>query len=297
MSETPGVRGPSAARFAFRIVKLGISLIYVAIRAIWIQLLRLAQKDRAGTCVILYYHGVPSRYRGRFERQMQVASCLAKPVDLRHIEGLPASTRAVAITFDDALESFLENAAPVLIRLKIPVTVFAVADALGSKPKWGESYYSPDERVMSAEQLCKLANLVTVGSHTLTHANLATLESHAALQEIAVSRRKLETLLNRPVTLFSFPFGVFNSSTVRQCREAGYERVFTTEHILASANQFVVGRVAANPWDWPLEFRLKIMGAYCWPAGARHAVSRVRRFFVASKPDTNGLPPVDPQST
>ncbi len=297
MSETPGARRLSAARFAFRIVKLGVSLIYFAIRFVWLQLPRVGKRDTAGTCVVLYYHGVPSRYRGRFERQMQVASRLAKLVDSRRMEGFSANRRTVAITFDDALESFLENAVPVLIRLKIPVTVFAVTDALGSKPKWGESYYSPDERVMSAEQLCNLPDLVTVGSHTLTHANLVTLDPNAAAQEIAASRRKLETLLHRPVTLFSFPFGVFNSSAIRQCREAGYERVFTTEHVLASAGQFVLGRVAANPWDWPLEFRLKIMGAYCWPAAARRAFRRVRKFFVASKADSNGVATVDPQST
>jgi len=283
MSETPGVRSPSAARFAFRIVKIGVSLIYFAIHSIWIQLLRLARKNRAGTCVVLYYHGVPSQYRGRFERQMQVASRSAKPVDSRDINGLPANTRAVAITFDDALESFLENAAPVLMRLRIPVTVFAVADALGSKPKWGESYYSPDERVMSAEQLCKLPDLVTVGSHTLTHANLAMLGSDAATQEIAVSREKLGRLLNRSITLFSFPFGVFNASTVRQCREAGYERVFTTEHVLAVANQFVVGRIAADPWDWPLEFRLKIMGAYCWQLRLSFVIRFIRAPFSTEK--------------
>ncbi len=287
MSETPGVRRPSAARFAFRIAKLGVSLIYFAICSIWVQLLQLGQKDRAGACVVLYYHGVPRQYRDRFERQMQIASRLAKPVDLRHIGSLPANTRAVAITFDDALESFLENAAPGLMRLRIPVTVFAVADALGSKPKWGESYYSPDERVMSAEQLRHLPDLITVGSHTLTHAILTRLDSDAAIQEIAGSRAKLEGLLNRSVTLFSFPFGVFNASTVRQCREAGYERVFTTEHVLAVANQFVVGRVAADPWDWPLEFRLKIMGAYCWQLRLSFVIRFIRAPFSTEKRESS----------
>jgi hypothetical protein len=50
------------------------------------------------------------------------------------------------------------------------------------------------------------------------------------------------------------------------CREAGYERIFTTLPVFAFAEpgEFVVGRVRVDPTDWPLEFRLKLAGAYRW---------------------------------
>lgn len=290
MSETPGIRRPPVAKALRRIIKLSISLIYFVIYYIWNELCRLAQTDRVGTCAVLYYHSVPSRYRERFEKQMQVASCLAKPVDLLRISDLPADGRTVAITFDDALESFWENAVPVLMRLRIPVTVFAVSDALGSTPKWGESYYSPSERVMSAEQLGNLPDLVTVGSHTLTHMNLVEADPAAAGEEIAASRQRLEMLLRRSVTLFSFPYGFFNVSTVRQCQQAGYERVFTTEPVLVvpSKDQFVIGRIAADPWDWPLEFRLKIMGAYRWQLRLQLVMRSIRGLFFPKKREACG---------
>src|SRR5207245_1160814 len=66
--------------------------------------------------------------------------------------------------------------------------------------------------------------------------------------------------------LFSFPHGSFNAKLVEWCREAGYERVFTILPTLAFSDprEFVTGRVSVEPTDWPLEFRLKLLGAYRW---------------------------------
>ena len=86
----------------------------------------------------------------------------------------------------------------------------------------------------------------------------------AQLAEAA--RTKLEAMLDRHVREFSFPFGAFNERLMEFCREAGYERAYTTLPALAvkRPNEFVVGRVRVDPTDWPLEFRLKLAGAYRW---------------------------------
>jgi hypothetical protein len=73
-------------------------------------------------------------------------------------------------------------------------------------------------------------------------------------------------VLNIDVSLFSFPYGSFNSTLVQLCRDAGYARVFTTLPFLAfgKLEEFVSGRVTVEPTDWPIEFRLKILGSYRW---------------------------------
>jgi len=177
------------------------------------------------------------------------------------------------------MESFYNNAVPVLVQLRIPATVFAVADALGTRPGWGHHYYLPTDRVMSATQLQGLPDLISIGSHTLTHVSLVALEPEVARGEITASRQRLEDMLQRSVTLFSFPHGHFNDALVHQCREAGYERVFTTEPRCANENNFVIGRVSADPWDWPLEFRLKMMGAYRWRMSVRAALNRMFHYL------------------
>jgi peptidoglycan/xylan/chitin deacetylase (PgdA/CDA1 family) len=91
-------------------------------------------------------------------------------------------------------------------------------------------------------------------------------DEERAWREIHESRARLEGLLDREVKLFSFPYGAFNERLVGLCREAGYERVFTTlpYSALSEPDEFVTGRVWAEPTDWPLEFRLKLLGAYAW---------------------------------
>jgi hypothetical protein len=95
---------------------------------------------------------------------------------------------------------------------------------------------------------------------------LTTLDEEGARQELYQSRMKLEALLNRQVTLFSFPFGDFNLKLIQWCREAGYKRVFTGLPIAAlhEPASFAMGRVPVNPSDSLLEFRLKVLGAYRW---------------------------------
>jgi peptidoglycan/xylan/chitin deacetylase (PgdA/CDA1 family) len=278
MSETPGVRPVSAKKLVARAMRLGIAVACWSYDLVCLQISRFAGSRWAGTCTILYYHSIPDKYKQRFARQMALLTRLAIPVDVRSIPDLTAGSRYVAVTFDDALESFFQSGVPVLAELRIPATVFAVVDALGDRPTWASSYYTPDERVMSADQLRSLPKLITVASHTLTHADLATAPPEQAEIEIGTSRKKLEALLGQPVTLFSFPFGTFNDAALEICARAGYKAVFTTEPVdaLAKRTEFAVGRVAADPWDSYWEFRLKIAGAYRWDSYFRRSIKMLR---------------------
>jgi peptidoglycan/xylan/chitin deacetylase (PgdA/CDA1 family) len=211
-------------------------------------------------------------------------------VDLNMIGNLQDGEHFVAVTFDDGLDSFVRNAVPVLSELKIPATVFVVANALGKRPVWGEGYFTADERVMSEDDLNALPPEITIGSHTLTHADLISTDPERASREVTESRRVLESMLHRRVSLFSFPFGNFNADVLQYCHEAGYDRVFTTEPetIAGDSSAFVLGRVAADPWDWTLEFLLKILGAYRWTILLRG----IGEFFCPYQPPSslrNGL--------
>lgn len=285
MSETPGVRPISAKKLIARAMKLGIAVACWSYDLICSQVSRFSGSHRAATCTILYYHSIPDKYKERFAKQMELLTRLAIPVDLRSIPDLAAGSRYAAVTFDDALESFFQSGVPVLTQLRIPATVFAVVNALGGHPTWGSSYYAADERVMSVDQLRSLPDLITVGSHTLTHADLATLGSEEAEIEIGNSRKNLETLLGRPVTLFSFPFGTFNDAALEMCARAGYKTVFTTEPVdaFAKRSEFAVGRVPADPWDSHLEFRLKIAGAYRWDSYLRRSIKMLRSALARDK--------------
>lgn len=264
-----------------RILKLGISLFVFGFDAVRNVVLQLFGVRRQGYCVVLYYHAVPNKHRSEFSRQMDMLLRCAKPVASNYTETCSPGERCVAVTFDDGLESVIENALPELERRSIPSTIFVVPESLGKFPIWmaGPSPSNNPGRVMSLGQLRNLrGSLVTVGSHSLTHPNLSKIAIAEAREQIFRSRALLTEMLGKEVLLFSFPYGAFNQELVSCCREAGYERVFTSLPILAltKPDEFVLGRVGVEPTDWPIEFRLKLAGAYRWLPAAIEMKRRMR---------------------
>jgi peptidoglycan/xylan/chitin deacetylase (PgdA/CDA1 family) len=79
-----------------------------------------------------------------------------------------------------------------------------------------------------------------VGSHTLTHPNLAYVDAQAARRELAESKHRLEQGLESPVAHFSYPCPALSPNwteqTVVACREAGYETAVTTDRGLVRKN-------------------------------------------------------------
>ncbi len=84
----------------------------------------------------------------------------------------------------------------------------------------------PGRRAMSDEEIAQLAagGLIEVGAHTHTHPNLAAQPAAAQREEIAMSKRRLEGVLGRPVESFAYPFGLHTTETVDLVREAGFAR-------------------------------------------------------------------------
>jgi peptidoglycan/xylan/chitin deacetylase (PgdA/CDA1 family) len=256
-----------------RLIKLFISLLVRAWDAAQTVALRLFGHQPRPTCVVLYYHAVPPGQRARFARQMDDLLRLAKPVPA-DLPALPSSgARYCAVTFDDGFVSVLENALPELELRHIPATFFVPTGSLGGPPAWVNAA-SParHQRVLSAEQLAGLKDhrLLAIGSHSISHPNFLKLSPAQAQRELEQSKAQLEAILGHQVRLFSFPHGAYDSQTIDLARAAGYDRVFTINpcNAFTGPDNFVIGRVLVDPGDWPLEFRLKVQGAYRWLAKA-----------------------------
>lgn len=87
--------------------------------------------------------------------------------------------------------------------------------------------------MMTWEQVRKLAeNGHLVGSHTLTHPNMAYVDEDAAKTELTNSKRRLEENLGHPVMHFSYPCPAlwphWNQNTREWSRQAGYKTAVTT---------------------------------------------------------------------
>ena len=137
--------------------------------------------------------------------------------------------RAVAITFDDGFVDLLAHAAPVLAEAGVPATAF-VAPGLLSREA-ADASYVPSRPIMDWSQTAELAAMPgwTIGSHSLTHPQLATLDAAQARRQIRDSKAVLEDRLGRPVTLLAYPYGTAHTVSTRDqhlAAEAGYEAAF-----------------------------------------------------------------------
>jgi peptidoglycan/xylan/chitin deacetylase (PgdA/CDA1 family) len=258
----------TALRPPLRLLKLFISALFWGCTCWWRWARRLAGKEVSGSCVILYYHSIPAESRERFAGQMDKVVTLTRPIKVDAVPPLRPGLSYSAVTFDDAFDNVFDNALPELVKRNIPATVFVSPGLLGQPAAWWPmGARERQEKISTAERLKQLpADLITIGSHTLTHPKLPTLGAAEAERELSLSKAQLEDMLKRKVSIFSFPYGAFDKNLVGLCQNVGYERVFTTLPLLAFREpaEFVTGRVGVEPTDWGFEFYLKLVGAYRW---------------------------------
>ena len=248
-------------------LKVAISAAWYSADVVARSVMRVAGRRPKPRFIVLYYHGVDDGTQQGFARQMDALARHATVVRASHTDELPDKAWCVGITFDDAFRSVLENAIPELLSRSLHSTIFVPVEFIGRTPGWESEGPGLDrEQVMTAEELRSLPDLVELGSHTLNHPHLSTLDDAQLRDELVTSRVRLETVRDRPVGLLAFPYGDYDERVVRACREAGYERVFMIDPKLAdpSGGDFVRGRVAVEPTDGRLTFYLKARGAYAW---------------------------------
>jgi peptidoglycan/xylan/chitin deacetylase (PgdA/CDA1 family) len=201
---------------------------------------------------------------------MDAVASRTSPISVGDLSKIEAGKRYSAVTFDDGFEESLRNAMPELQKRKIPVMVFVPTGCLGLPAPWLNESQQRTEGgvVLRPDEIKELSqrNLVSFGSHCVSHRPLLTLNDRESKEEISQSKADLEKILGKQVETLSFPHGAFERRHADWARQAGYTRVFSINPELAFAqpNKFVTGRVRVDPTDWPVEFRLKLVGAYRW---------------------------------
>lgn len=233
--------------------------------------------------VILSYHAVPAESRHRFARQLDLARAGACAVVAADFSGPARSGQLlVAITFDDAFTSVVDNALPELAARGMPATIFTPSGMLGRSPTWEMEISDPDriETVAGIDVLRGLSpDAVLIGAHSVTHPRLPKVGPKAAAAEITESKAQLERLLGRKVLAFAFPYGEYDEAMVDVCRAAGYRFAFTIvpKVVDPTANSFLRGRIPVRLDDSTLEFWLKMRGAYAWMEWASGIKARFGR--------------------
>ncbi len=85
------------------------------------------------------------------------------------------------------------------------------------------------KRYLSAEMLVEMHEKgMEIGSHSMTHPNLAKISLEQAAKEITQSKADLEALIGGEVQFFSYPYGAFNPAIQHLVKKSGYLGAVTT---------------------------------------------------------------------
>ncbi len=199
---------------------------------------------------ILAYHrtGNPRAFQAQLEGLLDAG---LTPVSFEHlvaaIEGwaeLP--DRAFVVSFDDGWVDQLDGALPALTALRVPAIFFVLPDF----DRHGQGHMT------RADMQAVRATGITVGSHTINHADLPVLyrtNIGAAQAEVVESRRWLEDNVDG-ADYFAYPLGRFDPDVKALVAAADYRAaVSTVPGVVHNLDRlFELRRVGIETW-WPLE--------------------------------------------
>lgn len=228
------------------------------------------------------YHSVSETARDRdavtpqmFAAQMEyLASNQFRVVSLAEARGLMATggdlRRTIVLTFDDGYRDFL-NALPVLEGHRFPATLFVVTGRTGQTAQW----HSTDKArplLTRAELETARAAEVTLGSHSVTHADLTVLDGAALEEELARSRAWLAEA-GETFFPFAYPGGRFTKRERDAGERAGYDCAVIVGGRGGNGSEtdrFLLKRepmMGTDSLDW---FKKRVNGYYEWHyVGAR----------------------------
>ena len=176
---------------------------------------------------VIMYHGVSDTTWGLeglfmkvndFEEQMKYLHDNGyETIFIEDIEKDYTGKKVVALTFDDGYIDFYTNVLPIIKKYNIKTNLYIITSTTS-----GGKY-------VNEEQIKELSDsgLVSIGSHTVSHNALASLNSEQIETELKNSKEYLENLLGKEIKTISYPTGSYNSTVLRTA-EKYYKYGITT---------------------------------------------------------------------
>lgn len=217
----------------------------------------------------LYAHAVFPEQRTAFQdviRWLKQHGEFIGSKEIRDIvqRGQPPDGGYYHLSFDDGFANVFEVGCDVLVREKVPASIFilpsfidADADTLTTYFQRLRSYRKP-LRMMTWSQVHDAVSAgFEIGSHTLTHARLSEV-SGAPMQlhtELNDSKKRIEEATGVPCTAFAWPYGTMNdidTAGFMAIKEAGYQIAFSAVRgrVTAATDVFCVPRHQVE-FHWP----------------------------------------------
>ena len=146
---------------------------------------------------------------------------------------------------------------------KLDLKLSKLLDKYGFK---GTFYVSKEYRdigeLLSEDDIREISKSHEIGAHTLSHPDLTKLDDTGLVEEIAGSKKWLEGVVEKEVTMFCYPSGLYDNRVVEGVRAAGFSAARTTlwPSIELSSKPFELETTVPV---YPLPFR-KLAGGKIW---------------------------------
>jgi peptidoglycan/xylan/chitin deacetylase (PgdA/CDA1 family) len=216
----------SRSKFSHR--RYGKNRVQHAVRAAHVFLLRRRLPEKLG----IYCHSAA----GNEHRLVELLEFLGEQGYSFAAPGAFLSTpgKTAFLSFDDNYGSW-PRLLPIFDRYGIHVTFYVNSWPFRDRVDEGDVkrylaiLRSEEETTLSTDELRELAAAGhVIGAHTRTHPVLTALVPDAAREEIRVSKSELESILQRPVEHFAYPFGMrrhFSELLRNYCRSLGFATI------------------------------------------------------------------------
>lgn len=189
---------------------------------------------------------------------------------------------AVVLTFDDAFESAVRVAVPILAERGLTATIFCVAGHLGGSSDWATGRSGGFvSTIASADQLAETASAgFEIGSHGIWHAPLTAASAETLQDEVVASRRMLSQIVGGSVETFAYPYGALPAARGRQLVETTYVAACTTrlDSVSRRADLHLLPRIDAHYVRRPDLLLRALDGSLRSYLSVRRTAARARRF-------------------
>jgi len=178
-----------------------------------------------------------------------------------------SATKNVILTFDDGYLDNYKFLFPLLKEFGFTAVIFLVTKQ--KQNAWGIREGEPALDLMNSDQVREMDQYgIEFGGHTQNHPDLLLCNKDQLKEEIAGCKKDIESLLNREVISFAYPFGGLNQEIKQEVKRAGYLYGISTNTgpYNFSDDLFQVRRIEVSSKTLLYSFKRKVSGYYFKPS-------------------------------
>jgi len=209
----------------------------------------------------------------RFEKQMEYlylkkyTTISLDALILYLHENIPLPSKPIIITFDDGSKDNYTHAFPILKRYGFTATIFLATDYIENPNRKDLMFGNLIFPVLSKKEIKEMSEYgISFGAHTCTHPDMRKLSRKEIEKEVRNSKSAIEKIIEKPVTAFCYPFGLFNAEVKQVVKEVGFKCACSVREgpLRAKNDLFALRRIPIFPNDSDWMFKFKLSNWYFW---------------------------------